>query len=107
MEKGKRLIQVNLPRMDVTGVLMVCSERWARAEGCLLRAAIRWRCSILPTLEVYFDVPDKRCTVLLEVDAATYNAFKTMDGLNDMFGCDVRPISKSEYTQLTKQYQGL
>ena len=58
------------------------------------------------TIEVYFDIPDKRCTVLLEVDAATYNAQKTMDGLNDMFGCDIRPICKSEYTRLSELYTG-
>lgn len=58
------------------------------------------------TLTVYFDIPDKNCTVLLEVDAATYDAYKTMDGLKDNFGCDVQPIDKREYTSLTKQYTG-
>lgn len=62
---------------------------------------------IEPTLEVYFDIPDNRSTVLLEIDAATYDAHKTMDGLNDMFGCDVRPIDKREYIRLTKQYTEL
>lgn len=60
-----------------------------------------------PTIEVYFDIPDLRYTILLEVDAATYDAHKIMDGLNDNFGCDVMPINKREYTLLTKQYQGL
>lgn len=60
----------------------------------------------MPTINVYFDVPDSRCTVQLEVDAETYDAFKIMDGLNNLFGCDVRPIKKQEYTRLTKQYTG-
>lgn len=60
-----------------------------------------------PTIEIYFEIPDLRYTLLLEVDAATYDAQKIMDGLNDTFGCDVRPINKREYTRLTKQYQGL
>lgn len=58
----------------------------------------------MPTITVFFDIPDKRNTVLLEVDAATYDAHKIMDGLKGMFGCDVRPIDGREYNRLTKQY---
>lgn len=61
---------------------------------------------ILPTINVYFDIPDKRYTIMLEVDAATYDAHKVMDNLNDKFGCDVRPIDRREYTSLTKKYTG-
>lgn len=58
------------------------------------------------TIVVFFDIPDRRLTLMMEVEAATYDAYKTMDRLNDNFGCDVRPIVRKEYNRLTKLYMG-
>lgn len=58
-----------------------------------------------PDITVYFDVPDKRCTVCLQVEADTYNATKLQVNVSNVMGAPAFSIDETLYISLTREYK--
>lgn len=58
------------------------------------------------SVTLYFDCPDKRCTLQIQLKEGAFFAEEMYKGVSDMVGAPVHLIDNSEYNRLTKLYKG-
>lgn len=59
---------------------------------------------MLKTMKLYFDIPDKRCTIQIDFNADAVVDEKTLKGVSAMMGAPARMIDEAEFNRLSKLY---
>lgn len=60
----------------------------------------------MQTMNVYFNIPDKRSVVLLEVDVKNYSAEAMQANVSQMMGAEAEAVDAGAYRRLKKKYEG-